>query len=94
MPQLQSVIKLNQHFQITIPALIRKKYNLEQGDLIEASDTAKGILLKPKMLLDKLPEVELSKKGEKMLKESFEDFKAGRYKQFTSPEDLIKDLNS
>jgi len=89
MPQLQSIVKVNQNFQVTIPALIRKKYDIDEGDLIEASDTAKGILLKPKMLLDKLPEVELSEKGEKMLKESLDDFKAGR---FSGPYDNINDL--
>jgi len=43
MPQLQSIIKVNQNFQVTIPAIIRKKYNIDGGDLIEASATEQGI---------------------------------------------------
>jgi AbrB family looped-hinge helix DNA binding protein len=88
-----SIVKVNHNFQVTIPVPIRRKYDIEEGDLIEARETREGILLKPKLLLDKLPNVELSKKGEKMLKEAIEDFKTGRYKQFENVEDLIEDLH-
>lgn len=94
MAQPQSIVKVDQNYQITIPAIIRKEYNIDEGDLIEACSTKQGILLKPKLLLDKLPEVELSKKGEKMLKEALDDIKAGRYKQFDNVEDLIRDLHN
>lgn len=93
MPNTYPLVKVNRNFQITIPASIRKEYDIEEGDFVEARDTKRGILLKPKLLLDKLPEVELSKKGEVMLKESLEDFKTGRYKQFDNVRDLIKDLH-
>jgi len=89
MPQLQSIVKVNQNFQVTIPAIIRKKYDIDEGDLIEASATEQGILLKPKLLLDKLPEVELSKKDEEMLKESLNDIKKG---YLSGPYNNIDDL--
>lgn len=94
MPQLQSIVKVNQNFQITIPAVIRKKYAIGEGDLVKVVDTNKGISIKPKLLLDTLPEVELSKNGEKMLEEALNDIKAGRYKQFHNVGDLIRDLHN
>ncbi|PIP17285.1 MAG: hypothetical protein COX44_00675 [Candidatus Portnoybacteria bacterium CG23_combo_of_CG06-09_8_20_14_all_37_13] len=93
MPQLQSIIKVNQNFQVTIPAIIRKKYNIDGGDLIEASATEQGILLKPKLLLDKLPEVELSEKGKKMLRESLNDIRKGCLSgPYNNTDDLLANL--
>lgn len=88
-----SVVKVNHNFQVTIPAGIRKKYDIEEGDLIEARETKRGILLKPKLLLDKLPEVELSKKGEKMLQEALDEIKQGKVSgPYDNINDLLKDL--
>lgn len=88
-----SLVKVNQNFQVTIPAEIRRKYNIAIKNLIEIADTVKGILLKPKIALDKLPEAELSEKGEQMLQESLDDFKLGRYKEFYSAENFLKNLH-
>jgi len=88
-----SIVKVNQNFQVTIPSVIRKKYDIDEGDFVEAVDTKQGILLKPKMFLDKMPEVELSKKGEKMLRQGLADIKAGRVSgPYNNINDLLKDL--
>lgn len=84
-----SIVKVNQNFQVTIPAVIRKKYNIIKKDLVEILDTKQGILLKPKILLDKLPEVELSVKAEKMLQEGLNDIKQSKV---SGPYDNIADL--
>ncbi len=39
--------------RMTIPAKLRAKYKIKRGSKLEAQDTAKGILLKPKVSLYK-----------------------------------------
>ena len=90
---VSSIVKINQNFQVTIPVSVRKKSNIEKGDLIEVCHTKRGILLKPKLLLDKLPEVELSKKSEKIVQEAFDDIKQGKVSgPYNNIEDFLKDI--
>jgi AbrB family looped-hinge helix DNA binding protein len=42
-----ALLKLKRHAQVTIPAELRKQFNLEEGDYLEAEVTQAGILLKP-----------------------------------------------
>jgi AbrB family looped-hinge helix DNA binding protein len=42
-----ALLKLKRHAQVTIPAELRRQFNLEEGDYLEAEATAAGILLKP-----------------------------------------------
>jgi AbrB family looped-hinge helix DNA binding protein len=42
-----ALLKLKRHAQVTIPAELRKQFNLEEGDYLEAEVTHAGILLKP-----------------------------------------------
>lgn len=94
MPKTDSaIVKVNQNFQVTIPAPIRKKCHIEEGDLVEARYIKGAVVLKPKILLDKLPEVELSKKGEKMLQEALDDIKQGKVSgPYDNVDDLLRDL--
>ena len=42
-----SLLKLRKFAQVTLPAELRKKFNLAEGDLLEAEAVENGILLKP-----------------------------------------------
>lgn len=42
-----SLLKLKKFAQVTLPADLRKKFNLAEGDFLEAEAVEKGILLKP-----------------------------------------------
>ncbi len=42
-----SLLKLRKFAQVTLPADLRKKFNLAEGDFLEAEAVEKGILLKP-----------------------------------------------
>ena len=42
-----ALLKLKRAAQITIPAELRKQFNLEEGDYLEAEAVEEGILLKP-----------------------------------------------
>ena len=41
-----SLLKLRKFAQVTLPADLRKKFNLNEGDFLEAEAVEKGILLK------------------------------------------------
>ena len=87
-----SVVKVNRNYQVTIPAPIRKKYNITEGDFIEAIDIKGGILLKFKTLVN-YEEVNLSHKGKKALKEALREMENGKIKAFANVDDLIQDLH-
>jgi AbrB family looped-hinge helix DNA binding protein len=96
------IVKVNQNYQVTIPAVIRRKYNIVIQDLIEFIDTKAGILLKPKMLLDKAPEMSLKlKKADLFLPEKdrikagLDDIKRGRVSgPYNNIDNLLRDLKS
>lgn len=48
-----ALLKLKRHAQVTIPAELRKQFNLEEGDYLEAEATAAGILLKPVSVIER-----------------------------------------
>lgn len=48
-----SILKLRKFAQVTLPADLRKKFNLAEGDLLEAEAVEKGILLKPVAVVEK-----------------------------------------
>lgn len=48
-----SLLKLRKFAQVTLPADLRKKFNLTEGDLLEAEAVEKGILLKPVTVVER-----------------------------------------
>lgn len=48
-----ALLKLKRAAQITIPAELRKQFNLEEGDYLEAEAVKDGILLKPVTVMDR-----------------------------------------
>lgn len=88
------LVQVKEKAQLTLPQKIRDGLGIQMGDYLEMIVKNNTIMLKPKMVIDRFPEVTLSKKGERMLKEALEDERAGRVKKFDNIEDLIKDLNS
>ncbi len=88
------LIQVREKAQITLPSKVREVLGIREGDYLEAKVQKNGLLLSPKIMFDKIPEVTLSKEGENMLKESLEDVRKGRVKRFDNVEELIKDLNT
>ena len=90
------VIRVIRNGQITLPKEFRDALGVKEGDILEAEMKENQMVLKPKILIDKIPEseFELSDQGKKKIKEAFEDIKRGTVKKFDNVEDLIKDLNS
>ncbi|MBU6391701.1 MAG: AbrB/MazE/SpoVT family DNA-binding domain-containing protein [Planctomycetes bacterium] len=48
-----SLLKLRKFAQVTLPADLRKKFNLAEGDFLEAEAVEKGILLKPVAVVER-----------------------------------------
>ena len=47
------LVTVKPKFQVTIPAKLRKGLDLREGDVMEASVVADGILLRPKDVVDR-----------------------------------------
>ena len=96
--QFMPLIQVREKAQITLPNKIRRVFGIKEGDFLEPKIRKEGILLSPKAVVDrqflaKVPTVELSKKGEQMLREGLEDIKAGRVETFDNIDDLIESLH-
>jgi len=84
--------KVTRHGQITLPAPVRKKLGIEEGDIIEIDIVNEKAVLVPKRLVDKNQAYFWTKKWQKAEKAADADIKAGRVKTFDSAEDLLEDL--
>ena len=80
------LVQVREKAHITLPSKIRKALHVREGDYLEAEVEDNKIVLIPKLLIDKVKAVTLSKKGEEMLKEALEDVKKGKEKKFNNVE--------
>ena len=88
-----SLVKIKHKAQITLPAQIRKVLGVEEGDYMDVKIERNRVILIPQTLIDKIPSVTLSEKGEHMLNEALEEVKTGKAKEFKNVDELIKDLH-
>lgn len=86
------IVKVRDKAQITLPAKLRKEVGIKEGDYVRATVERGRIVIAPQVVLDDLPTVTLSKKGEEMVREALDDLEHGRVKAFDNVEDLIEDL--
>ena len=76
--------KVGPKYQVVIPKNVRDVAGLKVGDLVEAISTPNGVLLKPKVLVDRALEEALA--------EAEADVKAGRVsKPYRSAHALVRD---
>jgi AbrB family looped-hinge helix DNA binding protein len=85
--------KVTRHGQITLPASVRKRLGIEEGDLVEIEVEDEKAVLMPTKLVDKNQAYFWTKRWQEGEKEADEDIKAGRVKAFDSVDELIKDLD-
>lgn len=84
--------KVTRHGQITLPARVRKKLGIEEGDLVEIEVVDERAVIVPKRLVDKNQAYFWTRRWQEGEREADEDIKAGRVKVFDSAEELVKDL--
>lgn len=46
------LIKVRRHHQITLPANLRRKFHISEGDYVKVEDREGGILIKPVKVMD------------------------------------------
>lgn len=85
--------KVTRHGQITLPASVRKRLGIEEGDLVEIEVEDERAVLMPKKLVDKNQAYFWTKRWQEGEREADEDIKEGRVKSFASVDELIKDLD-
>jgi len=84
--------KATRHGQITLPAIVRERLGIEEGDLVEIDVVDERAVLIPKKLVDKSQAYFWTRKWQTGEREADEDIKAGRVEAFDSVEELIGDL--
>jgi len=90
--EMPAYSKVTRHGQITLPASVRKKLRIEEGDLVEIEVMDETAVLIPKKLVDKNQAYFWTKEWQEAEREASEDIKAGRVKTFDSAEELTKEL--
>ena len=92
---VMDLIKVKRHYQLTLPAELRKKFNITEGDYMRVEDKDEGILIKPVKVIDPDQEYFHTKEWQKGEAEADADIAAGRITgPFESVDELIKDLDS
>jgi AbrB family looped-hinge helix DNA binding protein len=82
------MVKLGRSRQVVIPKKIHDRLGLASGDYLEVELKDNQVVLTPKMLVDKHPEIEAR------LREAEEDVKAGRvYGPFRSVKEMTRSLH-
>jgi AbrB family looped-hinge helix DNA binding protein len=85
--------KITRHGQITLPASVRRKLGVDEGDIVEIEIVDEKAVLVPKKLVDKSQAYFWTKSWQEGEKEAEEDIKSGRVKVFDSVKELIKELD-
>ncbi len=80
--------KVGPKYQVTIPRAVREALRIEAGDLLEVRVAGREVMLKPKILVDREPDVEQA------LTEAEAEIKAGRiYGPYAGAAQAIKGLH-
>jgi len=85
--------KVTRHGQITLPASVRERLGIEEGDLVEIDVEDERAVLIPKKLVDKNQAYFWTRKWQEGERAADEDIKAGHVKTFDSVDELIEDLD-
>ena len=91
------VIKVLRHGQITLPKELREVLGVKEGDILEAEMKENQVVLKPKTLIDKIPESEseLSEQGKAKIREAIEDYEKKKMSgPFRSAKEMKKAFSS
>jgi antitoxin PrlF len=78
--------------QITIPVEIRKASHLEEGDDVDVTMTAHGILLRPRKTIDSTQAWFWTPSWQRREREASEDIRRGRVRTYKTDEDFLRSL--
>ena len=87
------LVRVRDRAQVTLPAKVRRSLGIQEGDYLQVDVEAGRIVMSPQAVIDKLPWVELSEEGERMVQEALDDIAAGRVKRHKNLESLLSELH-
>ena len=90
---MTTLSKVTRHGQITLPAAVRKKLDIQEGDVVEIEVVDDRAVVTPKKLVDKSQAYFWTEEWQKGEAEAEADVRAGRVKIFDSVEELLEDLD-
>ena len=85
--------KVTRHGQITLPASVRERLGIEEGDLVEIDVEDERAVLIPKKLVDKNQAYFWTRKWQEGEKAADKDIKAGHVRTSDSVDELIEELD-
>ena len=92
---VMDLIKVKRHYQLTLPADLRKKFKIAEGDYMRVEEKGEGILIKPVKVIDPDQEYFHTKEWQKGEAEADADIATGRVSgPFSSVKELIEGLES
>ena len=92
---MPTMLQIRSNGQITLPASIRRQANLQEGDTLEVIIDKEGaIRLVPQVLVERSQAYFWTERWQEGERESDEDLRAGRYKDFDDIESLLEELES
>ena len=90
----ETVLQVRSNGQITLPTAVRRKANLKEGDLLEVVVEADGtVRLVPQIAVERSQAYFWTRRWQAGEREADDDLIEGRYKDFSSMDDLIADLD-
>ncbi len=92
---MPTLLQIRSNGQITLPASIRHQANLQEGDALEVIIDEDGTLrLVPQVLIERSQAYFWTERWQEGERETGEDLRAGRYKEFDDIESLLEELES
>ncbi len=90
---MPTLLQIRSNGQITLPASIRRRAKLNEGDALEVVVEEDGsIRLVPQVLVDRSQAYFWTERWQEGEREAEEDLRAGRYKDFDDIESLLDEL--
>lgn len=90
---MSDVLQVRSNGRITLPAAVRRKANLREGDLLQVVVEADGSLrLVPQTTIARSQLYFWTRRWQEGERQAEEDIRAGRVQEFEDIEDLIKSL--
>ena len=90
----ETVLQVRSNGQITLPAAVRSKANLKEGDLLEVVVEADGtVRLVPQIAVERSQAYFWTRRWQDGEREADDGLIDGRYQDFARMDDLIADLS-
>lgn len=89
----ESVVKLQRNKNITLPTWLIRSLRVEAGDFIRLEETEEGVLLRRAKAGDPEQAYFWTPEWQEGESEAEEDIRRGRVKDYSSVEELIRDLD-